>query len=415
MRWSSRPESTATMRGLAALALTCAAACTDVSERPATDVGPVPDLSTVLDAGLATDVPTDGGAEAIPDQGDRIEPACAPPVRDGGPPDGFDAGRPRVDLTEPGAFAVGVTTVQLEDAGRGRRLSVEVWYPADDLASSGAVYRVEVGTGPSAAICGRAARDAMPRRTGPFPIVLVSHGSGGSRYETASLSEHVASYGFVVAAVDHGGDTLADLGSVGSGEGRPSAQALTDRPLDLSAVLDWIPDLTVSGTRLPIDLDRVASLGTFAGASTALDVAERDGRVGVVVAIALEPGAAFSPERTAELGLPLLIFGGSADMLGPVEEVARPAFESAARPKALAIIADAGHYDFSDYCGLDGVELAVRDGCDPTVDRVAIHDRLHLLTVAFLERYLSGVTSFDWFLEPGTVEMVGGIEYERAR
>ena len=62
-------------------------------------------------------------------------------------------------------------TIQAFDAARGRVFPVEIWHPADNHRA--------------------------------HPLIVVSHSSGGNRRSAAFLGAHLASHGYVVAALDH--------------------------------------------------------------------------------------------------------------------------------------------------------------------------------------------------------------------
>src|SRR5690606_13389968 len=96
-------------------------------------------------------------------------------------------------------------------------IAVEVWYPAADGATSGRspdVYdlRAWLDDDARARLAGAstlryrtaAFRDVEASGDGPFPLVLFSHALGGYRSQSTFLTEHLASWGFVVAAPDHG-------------------------------------------------------------------------------------------------------------------------------------------------------------------------------------------------------------------
>src|SRR5262245_5613173 len=83
-----------------------------------------------------------------------------------------------LDPSADGPFDVGVTTLTLVDATRGRTLVTEVWYPARTVG-----------------------RDAVPRR-GRYPLVLTAHGYCGFRTNYEYLTIALAARGFVVAAPD---------------------------------------------------------------------------------------------------------------------------------------------------------------------------------------------------------------------
>lgn len=67
---------------------------------------------------------------------------------------------------------------------------------------------------------------------GPWPVVVVSHGSGGSPLTHRGLARHLAAAGFLVLLPAHPGNNrddnhLADTEDI-----------LVQRPLDMTAVLD---------------------------------------------------------------------------------------------------------------------------------------------------------------------------------
>src|SRR5262245_60549852 len=78
-----------------------------------------------------------------------------------------------------GPFCVGERTFHAHDAARNRVFPCEVWYPASESA-----------------------RDATPH-AGAYPLILFSHHSGGHRRAATFLHTHLASHGYVVAALDH--------------------------------------------------------------------------------------------------------------------------------------------------------------------------------------------------------------------
>lgn len=162
-------------------------------------------------------------------------------------------------LSTRGDQSVGVKTLKLTDPARQRTFTVEIWYPAiqpDKPLTYPVDYRGQVVAYP-----GQAARDAAAQ-PGKFPLILVSHGQPGSRYQLASLLEHLASRGFVVASVEHTGSTIADF--------TPPAyiSSIVDRPLDL---LFTLRELT---KRVPsADANNVGLLGYSYGGYTVANTA----------------------------------------------------------------------------------------------------------------------------------------------
>lgn len=129
------------------------------------------------------------------------------------------------ELSEKGDWQVGVQTIdiQIKDAPTDfsgalaeRSLTLEVWYPT--LAKEkGTVYQNETRTGKPFTIATDAMRDVpVAKESAPFPVVILSHGYTGYRTLMFYLAEHLASHGYVVAAIDHTDSTNADVDSVKS-------------------------------------------------------------------------------------------------------------------------------------------------------------------------------------------------------
>jgi hypothetical protein len=223
------------------------------------------------------------------------------------------------DPFERGRFPVGVVTVRAPDAARGRVFPVDIWYPAaaghagQDLA---AATQDSFQSGPEARWRRQAAvRDAVAR-PGTYPLVMYSHHGGGSRRSATFVTTHLASHGYLVAALDHSEQIAPEL-APRDGEteaeraGRRKA-IIAARVPDVRFLLDHllgggrepaaIPDATVSDATVPDagvpdaavpDPDRVGIVGHSFGGWTALSLPEVDPRVRAVVALA--PGGSADP------------------------------------------------------------------------------------------------------------------------
>lgn len=366
---------------------------------------------------------------------------------DGSTPDGdapFDAGPPPEPRPAggPGDYRVGVTTIELVDEARdGRALPVEVWYPA--IPAPGAyveTYDLEAGALRLAQLDSPlgAVRDAEPDlRNGPRPVVLFSHGSGGTRYQSVFLSERLASHGMVVIAPDHTGNTLADLIF---DRGDDMAQSAVDRPADLSFLIDRIVEDT--GETLPLlsglmDPDRIGASGhsfggytcvALAGGELDLDAgraycAENPGEMAcaliddfdpdqhtlsladprVLACVALAPGGyqIFGPRGMAAVSVPTMIQAGDADETTPLELEQEPMYAGLGSPAWLAVIHRAGHFTFTDMCrlveeyGREAFETlganVLTDGCDEeNIEPAVAHEIVMTLTTALFQLELEG-------------------------
>ncbi len=124
------------------------------------------------------------------------------------------------DLPQPnGCHSVGTATVVLRDPHRSRDLLVTMWYPAVEGTSAFAPY-MDKKTADALAeewklqpdfqrLVRTHARLLAPMAEGgPFPVVLLEHGSGVVPAIYTVLAEGLASSGFIVVATNHPPDSL---------------------------------------------------------------------------------------------------------------------------------------------------------------------------------------------------------------
>lgn len=152
------------------------------------------------------------------------------------------------ELASRGTYTIGVRTIQVTDRNRidvlntreggpsaryDRTLTLEIWYPArlaPGQQPGGEYHAVTREPSITATLYGTAVRDAAPLTSeGAFPLVIVSHGYPGNRFLMSHLGEHLASKGFVVAAIDHKESTYDDQ--------QAFASTLYNRPFDQLFVL----------------------------------------------------------------------------------------------------------------------------------------------------------------------------------
>lgn len=394
---------------LAILAPACAAGeDTRLEPAPRAPSPAAPDEVVALDAGLDT-TGRDIGFESDLDP----PPPDAGLWEDAGVDPGDGAECPVRDPGREGPFGVGVRTIELTDPGRQRSFSVDVWYPVDPQQVGGSAanrYALELPLiGPIFEVETPARRDATPATSsGPFPLVLFSHGYGGIRFQSYFLTEHLASHGFVVASPDHPGNRLIDFQNLGNEEA--TLQSVIDRPLDVLLVKEALLSGAVSS--IVIDRSRIATTGHSIGAWTALEVARRDPEIRVMFPMAPGFRNGGRPDFVAALGRPLMIFGGSEDTQTSFESHQRRPYDLALPPKFLVKVLGAGHLDFSNLCEVRLASRLVNDGCDPSkIEPAEVHARVRALSVAFLEEMLNACGSYRPYLEPASVMGMGRLEY----
>lgn len=132
---------------------------------------------------------------------------------------------------------------------------------------------------------------------GPWPVVVISHGSGGAALTHRLLGRFLARAGYLVLMPDHPGNTRDDNHLADTPE------ILVQRPRDVSAVLDWAA--SEDGFPGRADQRGVAVIGHSLGGYTALALA--GGRPSAVVRGATTPAARFSVEADPRVAAIVLL------------------------------------------------------------------------------------------------------------
>jgi dienelactone hydrolase len=254
----------------------------------------------------------------------------------------------------PGPDPVGVTTLDLGWAGPvfGERLAT-VYYPADPstLAGYPKFSYAEASTLPKS-IQGILpvklnttttvdAYSSVPAsKSGPYPIVLFSHGTGAERLYYSELLSGIASWGYVVVSADYleRGVAAQVLGTktkptpaFDSSIMQSSLTALERASSQADSVLHGVADPR-----------RVAAVGHSAGGQTALDALDSSA---VTTAIGWAPAAPVgTPSKK-----PVMLIGAVGDQVIPPDSLKRT-YDSFRGPKALVEISGEGHATYTDTC-----------------------------------------------------------------
>jgi predicted dienelactone hydrolase len=234
-------------------------------------------------------------------------------------------------------------TAALRDADHKPQVRVTVWYPAADGAEE---QSLDIGpAGQPMFYVGSAAPNAPFADTRRRPVILFSHGFGGTARMMGWFTTVLAQQGFVVIAVDHPGNNGADKMTV------PGAMLFWDRPGDLQAALDAVAADPTIGPHL--DTRRLGVAGFSAGGFTALvaggakvDVARfrafckghpEDGVCKPQVELAVTPDEAAAALATPELAAELAHAGDDHSIRGVSAVFAiAPALVQALDPASLA-------------------------------------------------------------------------------
>jgi alpha-beta hydrolase superfamily lysophospholipase len=348
--------------------------------------------------------------------------------------------RPGIDAPELaplGESAVGVRTLALVDrnqpdvaatvaaggtpTSRDRRLTVDVWYPAQRPPHGEAVtyhgeLTGEARSGPfKFSVPGLAYRDAAAAGKG-HPLVVVSHGAGNHPAGLTWLTENLASKGYVVAAIHHDDPPYGDPLMLPVG--------LLRRPLDIAFVVRSLQaSLGAEGIIDPQQLALVGysfgGYGVLTAAGAALDPAAvehvpgklmapfarggaREGELHVtglraVVALAPAGGAgrvALDANRFASVKAPLLLIVGDQDHAVGYAPGVRTIFEAATgADRYLLTFHQAGHG-----IGLNPAPPEMRSqlwDLDWFEDPVWRKDRINQINLHFITAFLDGILKHD--------------------
>jgi dienelactone hydrolase len=265
-----------------------------------------------------------------------------------------------------GDLPVGVRTFNWHDSARDRPLTVEVWYPTTDAHRGQDVAEATRDTYDLIPGCPpgwqEAVRDAAPR-AGRSPLVIFSHGYGAHRRQSTFFCTHLASHGYVVAAMDHTGNTVFEtiqaMMAAQMGEPPPDpavelAKLMPVRAPDVTFVIDQLLAGKAEGVAA-IDGERIGMSGHSFGGWTTLMAARSERRIRA--ALPLAPAGGWTPLPGVPLGealnfewgrdVPTLFLVADLDTLLPLRGI-RELYDRTTASKMMLILENADHMHFCD-------------------------------------------------------------------
>ncbi|HTP64129.1 MAG TPA: hypothetical protein VMJ66_01970 [Geobacteraceae bacterium] len=300
-------------------------------------------------------------------------------------------------------FNVGfrVIDLQYQQDGVEKTLTVAVWYPT---ATQPKTHDYGGSTR------GMVAVDAPPLADGgPYPLLVFSHGYGGSGLSSVFLTERLAARGWIVAAPDHHDSHSA----VRIRSGRV-------RDLDRQGLMHDTRQITLSGPgdrgrylyrldELQLVIDRMVGSGSFGGlidrgriavgghsfgGFTALGlcgtVKERlDPRIRAVLLFSTGAGGyLFSEEELARVKIPSMSFMGEREKgqrrgNRTMSQLAAKIYRNLPPPKYFLEIRGANHFSFNNALA-DSTAARFLNG---TPEQFEVIGRY---SIAFLEKYVAG-------------------------
>jgi len=330
---------------------------------------------------------------------------------------------PKPDLRQPGKFSSQKIYFELNDVKRDRRLPVDIYLPQAKPDST----------------------NNQPAQ--PFPLIVISHGLASDRYALAYLAQHLASYGFVVVALDHPGSNSLRFQRYFAGlAGPPEPREFIDRPLDVKYVLDELQRLETFNPTLKgkINFQQVGAIGHSFGGYTVLALAGatlnfdqlredcypnrslnlslllqcqaaelpaknyslQDNRIKAVMAINPINSSVLGESGISQIKVPVMLVTGSQDIFAPtIAEQIRPFTWLAERNKYLVLIENATHFTALEESSPTGNVLPVPSGLlgpDPT----PVYSYLKAFSVAFLESNLLNNAEYRAYLQPSYAQYI---------
>jgi predicted dienelactone hydrolase len=153
-------------------------------------------------------------------------------------------------------YNIGQTTFLYNGTTRKRPLKTEVWYPTADTTKANVTLDYPFKLTPTSKNA-----DIIPAK---FPLILLPHGTGGNRISLMWLACELAANGYIVAAVDHWGNTHDN-------KIPENFVKAWDRPLDISFILDKL--LIESQFKTRINSNKIGMAGFSLGGYTTIALA----------------------------------------------------------------------------------------------------------------------------------------------
>jgi len=289
----------------------------------------------------------------------------------------------------------------------GKPLVIGIWYPSQTIAKPVSMGPTTMTVAINAPVNGKA-----------LPMIVMSHGTGGSYLGHFDTAIALADAGFVVVAMNHAGDNYAD---------QSRSVDIMDRPRQVSLVVDHM--LSTWEGRAAIDPQRVGMFGFSAGGFTTLaiiggvpdftkigptcrqhpgdfacqlvaksespavapaTIAVADARIKAAVVAAPALGFTFSPDGLKNVKVPVQLWRAENDVIVPHPRYAEAVRLALSEAPDYHVVANAGHFDFLAPCS-DALASIASAICTSSAgfDRAAFHVAFDSEVVKFFEKTLA--------------------------
>jgi predicted dienelactone hydrolase len=282
----------------------------------------------------------------------------------------------------------------------------------------------------------------------PLPLIVISHGVAEDRETFAYAAEHLASYGFGVAVLEHPGSDAKKIQQYFAGlASPPEARELINRPLDIKFLLDQLQSSNNPQIKEQLNLQEVGVIGHSYGGYTALTLAGatidknsvikqcdpnnslnlsvflqcraleliqqrvpipqlQDARVKAVMVLNPLGSVVLSQQGFSKIQVPIMFMGGSQDVITPaVPEQVIPFTWISSQNKYLALIENGTHFSTSEKLTPSKNVIPVPRGLigpDPAIAQLYVR----AFSVPFFQKHLLNQQQYSPYLSAAYAQYI---------
>ena len=304
-----------------------------------------------------------------------------------------------------------------------RSIPLHIWYPTSDSKGMVSAYqtvfeRESIFTGASIALSEKA------------PLLVFSHGRRGFGQYSYFMAEYFAERGWVVAAMDHVGDTL--------GDNVTPDDIFSVRPQDISATIDHMLNLPADDPLAGLISNQIVVAGHSFGGYTTLAIAGAEYDINyfeekcpehpdkdwctnfalpnngfangfadprVLAAIVMAPGnQSMFNDGTKAIKIPTLLVTAAQDKNNSDEDDGDPYWQGLSRePNRRLSFATGGHFTFTNICDSVFSVYGEGNGCgDGFIETNVAYSIVNQVAMAFVKTHVFGEKTHGKTLDGNT-------------
>jgi len=300
------------------------------------------------------------------------------------------------------ASAAGFAWIRVPADAEGPLLQGAVWYPSATPPAALTVTPFTLNV----------AKDA-PLQGDRLPLVVMSHGTGGSALGHQDTAAALADAGFVVAAINHPGDNAMDLSQ------QMHLAPFFSRPRDVTRLISWMTRSWRNAAH--VDDQAIGLFGFSRGGYTSLVSigAVPDLKLGeafcahqpdlpfcteikaplppfppadprIKAAVIADPLSVFDAEGLAKIGVPVQLWASEYGGDGVSPESVAAIRKALPLPPEFYSVAGSGHFSFLAPCPAQLTQSRPELCTDhPGFDREAFHQRFNAQVTTFMRAHLA--------------------------